>query len=195
MTLESLVELGVFMEAQNRNAHDGTAAGPFASERESLTPLSSLDWKVSDGEPDIRGWEVRTISGRQLGAVADLLVDAASGEVALLDLDLAESDRHTFVPMRAVQIDRARRVILMDSADIPDARLSRSDRRNSASAPRSISGEFGVVRYPAYDREVHASRPALADVAAPESGELSGEASGERRQGERRRIDRMSTDL
>lgn len=179
------------MEAQNRNAHDGTAPGPFARERESLTPLSALDWRVSDGEPDIRGWEVRTVSGRQLGAVADLLVDASNGEVALLDLDLAESDRHTFVPMRAVQIDRARHVILMDSADIPDARLSRGDRRTPDIAPRSISGEFGVVRYPASDREVHASRPELADVASRESGDIS----GERRRGDRRRIDRISTDL
>src|SRR4051812_44907441 len=104
------------MDRNDRTARDAAGVGPYARERESLTPLNSLDsWTVSEGEPDIRGWEVRTVSGRQLGAVADLLVDADAGEVVLLDVDLPSSDRHTFVPIRVVQIDRARRVVLMDS--------------------------------------------------------------------------------
>ena len=71
------------------------------------SPMSTLEpWTVSPGEPDIRGWEVRTVTGRQLGTVSDLLVDRAKGEVVLLDVDLPGTDRHTFVPIRIVQIDR-----------------------------------------------------------------------------------------
>src|ERR1700760_4693584 len=116
------------MEHDDRNGRDAAGVGPYARERETLTALSSLEsWKVSDGDPDIRGWEVRTVSGRQLGSVADLLIDADAGEVVLLDVDLPASDRHTFVPIRVAQLDRGRRVVLMDSADIPESGLSRAD--------------------------------------------------------------------
>src|SRR5438270_7324604 len=140
------------MEHDDRDGRDAAGVGPYARERESLTPLSSLDsWKVSDGDPDIRGWDVRTVSGRQLGSVADLLIDAKAGEVVLLDIDLPGTDRHTFVPIRVVQIDRQRRVILMDSADIPDSDLARSERP----APAATSASEPVtVRYPRFDREV-----------------------------------------
>src|SRR4051812_33372128 len=108
------------MEHQERSERDAAGVGPYAREREALAALSTLEsWKVSEGEPDIRGWEVRTVSGRQLGSVTDLLVDVDAGEVVLLDIDLPGTDRHTFVPIRVVEIDRARRVVLMDSADIP----------------------------------------------------------------------------
>src|ERR1700742_2142168 len=132
------------MDHNDRNGRDAAGIGPYARERETLTPLSTLDsWKVSDGEPDIRGWEVRTVAGRQLGSVADLLVDADAGEVVLLDIDLPGTDRHTFVPIRVAQLDRARRVVLMNSADVPEADLVRvenertTDRRTAAT---------GVVR-------------------------------------------------
>src|SRR4051812_21021653 len=183
------------MDRNDRHGRDAAGMGPYARERESLTALSSLEaWKVSDGEPDIRGWEVRTVSGRQLGSVADLLVDADAGEVVLLDVDLPGSDRHTFVPIRVAQIDRARRVILMDSADLPasdlarDPRGSGSDRRNSD--PR-------IVRYPQSDREIIADRATLADSAPViESRDAAtDELIAERRRADRRRIDRLSTDL
>ena len=56
------------MDRNDRETRDAAGVGPYAREREHLIPLSSLGaWKVSDGEPDIRGWEVRTVAGRQLG--------------------------------------------------------------------------------------------------------------------------------
>src|SRR5438094_113063 len=113
------------MDRSDREGRDAAGTGPYAREREQLVPMSTLEWAVSDGDPDIRGWEVRTVSGRQLGAVSDLLIDAKAGEVVLLDVDLPASDRHTFVPIRVVQIDRAKRVILRDSADLPESALAR----------------------------------------------------------------------
>ena len=177
----------------DRDSRDAAGVGPYAKEREHLVPMSTLDsWTVTEGEPDIRGWEVRTVSGRQLGNVADLLVDRSAGEVVLLDVDLPASDGHTFVPIRVVQIDRAKRLILMDSADLPDTEATRSasevvDRRTA---------DAGVVRYPRTDREVVLGRPVQADdmlLGAPPVRAVPTDA--ERRRGERRRIERLNTDL
>jgi len=177
------------MELNNRHGRDAAGIGPYARERERLIALSTLDsWRVSDGEPDIRGWDVRTVSGRQLGSVHDLLVDPDAGEVVLVDVDLPGSDRHTFVPIRVVQIDRARRLVLMDSADLPESDLSQSDR--SIRTDRR-AGDIGTVRYPSANREVVVDRPPIADQPLATGDSLA----TERRQAERRRIDRMSTDL
>jgi hypothetical protein len=185
------------MDRNDRNARDAAGVGPYAQERETLTPLSSLDsWKVSDGEPDIRGWEVRTVSGRELGSVADLLVDADAGEVVLLDIDLPGSDRHTFVPIRVAQLDRARRVVLMDSADVPDGDLARDDRGSGTDRRTEATG---VVRYPRVDREIVSERARLADAqladAAPLDQDVVVVRDAERRNGDRRHIDRISTDF
>jgi hypothetical protein len=123
------------MELNDRHGRDAAGIGPYARERESLVALSTLgSWKVSEGEPDIRGWDVRTVSGRQLGSVHDLLVDPNASEVVLVDVDLPGTDRHTFVPIRVIQIDRARRLVLMDSADLPESDLERSDRSDGVSS-------------------------------------------------------------
>jgi len=178
------------MELDDRHGRDAAGVGPYARERESLVALSTLDsWKVSDGDPDIRGWDVRTVSGRQLGSVHDLLVDANAREVVLVDVDLPGTDRHTFVPIRVVQIDRAHRIVLMDSADLPESDLARSDQTPLVPDRRITDPEN--VRYPTTDREVIPDRPLIAD----EPGRASDALPSERRRTERRHIDRMSTDL
>lgn len=104
-----------------RRTRDAAGVGPYARERERLVPLSELGgWNVMSGEPDIRAWEVKTISGRLLGTVRELLVDAKGGEVVMLDVDLAGSDRHAYVPIRVVEIDRPRRIVRADSADLEE---------------------------------------------------------------------------
>lgn len=186
------------MERNDREGRDAAGVGPYASERETLVPMSTLeDWTVSDGEPDIRGWEVRTVSGRQLGTVSDLLVDAKAREVVLLDVDLPGTDRHTFVPIRVVHIDRARRIVLMDSADLPTSNISRADTR--VADRRATEAE--TVRYPVADRDVTVQRQRTFDDAvrndsAKGGGGMSASAvEGERRRADRRRIERMSTEF
>jgi hypothetical protein len=177
------------MELDDRHGRDAAGVGPYARERESLVALSTLgSWKVSEGEPDIRGWDVCTVSGRQLGSVHDLMIDPNAAEVVLVDIDLPGTDRHTFVPIRVVQIDRARRLVLMDSADLPESDLARTDQ--TVVADRRAS-DIGTVRYPRSDREVTRDRQPLADESVAPPGTLA----AERRTAERRRIDRLSTDL
>ena len=98
---------------------DAAGIGPYAQDAERLVRLSDLGkWDVADGEPDIRGWEVRTVGGRELGKIKELLVDPDAGEVVMLDVDLSGSHQHALVPLRIVEIDRPRRVVRMDSADL-----------------------------------------------------------------------------
>lgn len=98
---------------------DAAGIGPYASERERLVPLGQMrGWNVPKGDVDIRSWEVRTVSGRVLGSVRELLVDPDAGEVVMLDVDIAGTDRHALVPIRIVEIDRGRRIVRADSADL-----------------------------------------------------------------------------
>ena len=102
-----------------RGERDQAGIGPHPGEAVNLIPLREMDgFKVAEGEPDIRGWNVRTLAGREIGEVEDLLVDRNLGEVVMLDVNLANSDRHTLAPIRAVQIDRVKRSVIIDSGDI-----------------------------------------------------------------------------
>jgi len=186
------------MTRNDREARDAAGVGPYASERERLVALSTLDsWTVSDGEPDIRGWEVRTVNNRQLGTVNDLLIDADAGEAVLLDVDLPGSDRHTYVPIRVVQIDRERRIVLMDSADLPIDDVARSADETAAGRRASEVAAARTVRYPRTDKEVVIERPAIADGLPHESivADARAQAIEERRRADRRRIERLGTDL
>jgi hypothetical protein len=184
------------MEHTDRDGRDAAGIGPYAREREELVSLASLEkWTVSDGEPDIRGWDVRTVSGRQLGTVSDLMVDANAGEVVLLDIDLPATDRHTFVPIRVVQIDRTRRLILMDSADLPDSDMTRG---NATVIPDRRHADVGIVKYPPQDREIVVARPPLADETVrvdTRSADTTHRATPNERRQVDRRIERLSSDF
>lgn len=124
---------------------DAAGIGPYARQREHLVPLSDMrGWNVIDGEADIRSWEVRTVSGRVLGTVRELLVDPRAGEVVLIDIDLAGSPDHAYVPLRTVEIDRARRVLRADSGDLEIA----GSARENVVANRPVDlADRGSVRY------------------------------------------------
>lgn len=147
-----------------RRAADAAGIGPYARERERLVPLGGMrGWNVVDGEADIRSWEVKTLSGRVLGSVRELLIDPKAGEVVMLDVDLAGSNRHAYVPIRVVEIDRTRRVVRADSGDLeehdPSSDKSRLTADDLAKVRRDvryagISGERVVDRRPVVDATV-----------------------------------------
>ncbi|MGQ0813498.1 MAG: PRC-barrel domain-containing protein [Gemmatimonadota bacterium] len=111
--------------ARDRYRSDSAGVGPDPSLTGSLTRLSDMrGYKVVAGGPDIRGWDVRTLSGSEVGEVDDLLIDPHRGEVVLIDIDLKGSDQHVNVPIRGVQLDRARNCVIVDSGDIRSARDS-----------------------------------------------------------------------
>jgi hypothetical protein len=136
--------------------------------------LSDLGkWDVAEGEPDIRGWEVRTIGGRELGKIKELLVDPDAGEVVMLDVDLSGSDRHALVPLRIVEIDRPKRVVRMDSADLtPEEReaVAEAEGSSAVSTEKPVSerkwADTGRVKYPSQgnDEVVVERRPVVEEV-------------------------------
>jgi hypothetical protein len=186
------------MNQDDRDARDAAGVGPYARQLDQLVAMSTLEsWKVADGEPDIRGWEVQTVSNRQLGTVRDLMIDTAAGEVVLVDIDLPGTDKHTLVPIRVIQIDRARRVILMDSADVPELDAGIVEKPAGVSGRRTA--DIGTVRYPRTDREVLMQRSPIADGVIADEHRISPDdvsaSASERRRAERRQIHRIATDI
>lgn len=54
-----------------------------------LRHLDDLDdVEITDGEPDPRGWDVKTPDGEKVGEVAGLLVDTGAMQVRYLELKL-----------------------------------------------------------------------------------------------------------
>jgi photosynthetic reaction center H subunit len=93
-----------------------------------VVPLGQLDdFKVADGEPDVRGWEVLASDGRKIGEVDELLVDTAAMKVRYLDVDVDEGmvagghDRHVLIPIGYARLDEERDCVRVDalaSADL-----------------------------------------------------------------------------
>jgi sporulation protein YlmC with PRC-barrel domain len=112
-----------------RGMRDEAGVGPNPSDARRLVPMKDLDnYKVADGEPDIRGWNVFTATGRELGDIEDLLVDTDMGEVVMIDIDLKRDDRHTLAPIKAAWIDReSHRVVLNTSMFDVDGEIRASD--------------------------------------------------------------------
>lgn len=162
---------------QRPGAKDAAGIGPYAREREQLVPMSRLKgWNVQKGEADIRSWEVRTVSGRVLGHVRDLLVDTNAGEVVMIDIDLAGTDRHACVPLRVVELDRGRRVVRADSSDLREDSFVDDDREQDSArlAARDVryadsTAERVVERRPIVEETVVRRREASDYEADPDA--------------------------
>jgi hypothetical protein len=89
-----------------------------------LRHLDELDdFEIADGEPDIRGWTVKAADDRQVGEVADLLVDTGAMKVRYVEVKLdkkaaeeasrpgddlnprSEPLRHVLIPVGAARLD------------------------------------------------------------------------------------------
>ncbi|GJG87386.1 hypothetical protein tb265_25670 [Gemmatimonadetes bacterium T265] len=94
-----------------------------------LGRLNDLDeFKVADGYPDIRGWDVRTTDGNTVGKVGDLIVDTSAMRVRYLDVEVDRSvselakdavtpgdqERHTLLPIGNVQLDEQGDHVMVD---------------------------------------------------------------------------------
>jgi sporulation protein YlmC with PRC-barrel domain len=182
---------------------DAAGIGPYARDAERLVKLSDLgNWDVAEGEPDIRGWEVRTIGGRELGKVKELLVDPDAGEVVMLDVDLTGSDRRAQVPLRIIEIDRARRVVRMDSADLAPAAQEAVAEATGDAAPRERAArertwsDTGRVKYASLSDEerVVERRPVVEEVVVRrrlvDEGESAATTEPPRRVEDADRVDR-----
>jgi uncharacterized protein (TIGR02271 family) len=85
----------------------------MANEMDRVVPMNQLSgYKVADGEPDIRGWDVVASDGRRLGRVDDLLVDTQANKVRYVDVD--GEGRHVTIPIGYATLERDRKQVLVD---------------------------------------------------------------------------------
>jgi sporulation protein YlmC with PRC-barrel domain len=135
--------------AKRDTRRDSAGVGPEPDRsRRRLVSIDDLDgFQVAEGEPDIRGWEVCTLNGRELGSVEDLLIDPERGEVVMLEVAM-RGDVHAEVPLRSVQIDRKRKVIVADSGDVDE-----HDRHDVRARDRMTADERDEIRGAYRDRK------------------------------------------
>lgn len=77
----------------------------------SLRRLGDLkDFQVAEGDPDIRGWDVRTPDGKKIGKVEELIVDPAERRARYMELKVdrdvlnVDDDRHILVPIGTARV-------------------------------------------------------------------------------------------
>jgi len=74
-----------------------------------LQELDRSDFSIVDGEPDIRGWDVRNSQGRKIGEVEELIVDAQRKKVRYMVIDLDDNefdleDRKVLIPIGLAEL-------------------------------------------------------------------------------------------
>ena len=57
-----------------------------------LQELDRSDFEIVDGEPDIRGWDVKNSRDQKIGEVEELIVDAKTKKVRYMVVDLDDND-------------------------------------------------------------------------------------------------------
>ena len=114
-----------------------------------LQELGGSDFEIKDGQPNIKGWKVRTESGERMGEVDELIFDAQARKVRYIVLDLEDNDwdldsREVLIPIGMAEIHRDDDVIILP--DISAAQLQSlpeydSDRLSSIDE-NAIRGAF-----------------------------------------------------
>jgi uncharacterized protein (TIGR02271 family) len=130
----------------------------MANEMDRVVSLDELDdYKVAEGDPDVRGWEVFSADGRRIGEVDNLLIDVEVMKVRYLDVDLddemvgSNDDRHVLIPIGYAHLDEDDdriRVESLKSADVsglPDYRHEPLTREYEA----DVRKRFGMGAAPA----------------------------------------------
>ena len=110
---------------------------------EHLVELGGSDFEIADGEPNIKGWKVRSPEGLKIGEVDELLFDPGALKVRYLVIDLnkkelnLDDDRKVLVPIGVAELHTGDR-----NSDY-DAETENAGRTNSAVADDRIVYEYG----------------------------------------------------
>jgi sporulation protein YlmC with PRC-barrel domain len=149
----------------SRDAHDGAR-----SPRARLVRLEdSSDYRLADGEPDVRGWPVVTDDGARVATVSDVLIDRARGEIGGLLVHAKREGRDIALSLDDVEVDddahaiRVRRFDAGAPASEVEPGAAHIDGRG-VTVERTADGEE-VVRVPIVEeRLVVERRPVVKEV-------------------------------
>ncbi len=114
------------------------------------------DVEVAEDDPDVRGWDVVTRDGQDIGEVKDLLVDTNSMKVRCLEVELEGSrfkwddNRRVAIPVDSVQLDEEHDDVVVNGMGLDE--IGRLDEYrpvgssiSSSYASGSRSGESGTL--------------------------------------------------
>jgi uncharacterized protein (TIGR02271 family) len=93
-----------------------------------VVPIDELsDYKVADGDPDVRGWDVVSADGRRIGEIKNLLVDQTAMKVRYLDMKVdtdllrdEDRDRHALIPVGFARLERDEKNVVVDELKSQD---------------------------------------------------------------------------
>ena len=57
-----------------------------------LQELDHSNFEIVQGEPDIRGWDVRYKNGEKIGSIEELILDTKARKVRYMVVDLDENE-------------------------------------------------------------------------------------------------------
>ena len=106
------------------------ATNDYASSR--LRHLKGSDFEVADGQPDIRGWDVKDTNDQTIGEVDDLIFDERTLRVRYMVVDLdhgffnLKKDRSVLVPIGAGEVPEKHHEVI-----IPNLSAATADRWSS----------------------------------------------------------------
>lgn len=86
-----------------------------------LARLDDLDdFEIADGEPDIRGWDVKTAANGKIGTIDTLIVDPAAMQVRYMEVKVdkdvlgTDDDCDVLVPISTARLDDDNDVVFID---------------------------------------------------------------------------------
>ena len=122
-------------------------------EKRTYNRLQELDrskFEIVKGEPDIRGWDVRYMTGQKLGAVDELIIDIEEKKVRYMIVDLNDNElklvhRKILIPIGLAELDRKDDDVLIPNISLEQlSRLPEYERDNlNPLVERRISSTLG----------------------------------------------------
>lgn len=87
-------------------------------ELKDLIPLSSSNFEIKDGEPNITGWKILSNTGELIGTAEELLFDPHQQKVAYIVLNLKGNvwdleERQVLIPMLIAELDNAHQFVFL----------------------------------------------------------------------------------
>lgn len=143
----------------DRMDHDRTRTGVAGSPLARLSDLK--DYEIADGQPDIRGWKVRTSDGVEVGKVDGLIADPTAMEVRYIELKAnrdvlgTREDEYMLLPIGAARLNDDDDTVLVDR--LPATRLRGAPRFGrqplTAEHDRTLRDYYGATA--TFDPDTH----------------------------------------
>lgn len=92
-----------------------------------LQEMDRSDFGLVEGEPDIRGWDVKLSSGQKIGEVEDLIVDAQERQVRYMIVDRSGNDAglqeyNVIIPIGLARLDQKDDDVLLPEIQVDQLR-------------------------------------------------------------------------